>query len=128
MFSAFAIRYNCGVKCPQCGSITSWDTLQCPCGHDAERPIHTAPVPAGARVRSTPLRCTILKIVLGLVWSTVVIVLTVTATGLLASFTLGSLHPPTGDVRRITFLLLAVPPLVGLFFVAGGIWLILDWS
>jgi len=61
------------MKCPNCGNVTNWDTLQCSCGYDAEHPAEAAPTTGTpAPVQYAPPHSLPVMIGLSVIWTGII--------------------------------------------------------
>jgi len=117
------------MKCPNCGNITNWDTLQCPCGFDGE---HPAPPPPSAAPHEPLQRVPQLPIlgraILSFLWAGGVIVVTLAAGYyFLCAGIGGSIGTPDG-AGKLPFQLLFLSPLAAVVLMIGGIFCIFSWQ
>jgi hypothetical protein len=113
------------VKCPRCGSITNWDSLQCSCGYDAEwADPATAESAALPPIRPTSLGRIVLKLLLCLVWSVVAIALSAGAMWFLFLLFVGSSIGVNDGANRVPGLILVLTPIAGVLAIAGCCWFI----
>jgi hypothetical protein len=115
------------MKCPNCGYVTNWDTLQCPCGYDAEKPVRATaarelPVPPDESRPQSPAMA--ISAVLIAIWVVLVIVLTAGAAVFFFFVFAGTSIGANDGANRLPALLVWMSPAAGALLMAGGVWFI----
>jgi hypothetical protein len=111
------------MKCPKCGWITNWDTLQCPCGYDSTRvikPVNNAdplPVEKPVSPASTSMNAAVIVI-----WTVFVLGLTAAAMAFLFFWTIGASIGVNDGANRIPMFLMRLCPIGGLLLLVGGLY------
>ena len=113
------------MKCPKCGWITDWDTLQCPCGYDSTRlikpvaePVTNADPPPVEK--PTPSGSTIMNVAIIVIWIVFVLGLTAAAMAFLFFWTIAASIGVNNGANRIPMLLMWLCPIGGLLLLVGG--------
>jgi len=114
------------MRCPKCGWITEWDTLQCPCGYRSARPVQPAVKPVNSADALPPPKkpaspgSTVFYAAVITVWTVFVLALTAAAMAFCFLWMIGASVGVNDGANRLPMVLLWLCPPGGLLLLVGG--------